>query len=104
MVLSIAKKKTITPKAMGNRKEDIPATVTFRVPTSAEVEQDILKDQLSNSAMFAKFVTETTYTTEDLKPIKPSDIPLLGGTFALISEVAEAIVHSAMIGVESKND
>lgn len=103
MILSINRTKTITPKSLGNDKEAIPSTVTYRVPTAEDVEKYVMTEKAPDSKMFSVFVTETTFTDEKGEPIKPADFPKISGVYPLISEIANAIVNDGMLGVGIKN-
>lgn len=102
MILSIAKEKTITPEALGNKKAKDPSTVTFKVPTSAEMER-LLTEKPRDSEVFSEFVIRTTFTDGQGALIKPSTIPSMPGVYPLVAEVAREILMSGMLGPNEKN-
>ena len=102
MILSISKTRTITPKSFGNDKETVPSTITYRVPTAEEIEKH-LAEKTSNAKMFVLYTESSTFTDDKGNEIKPADIPKMSGTYALVNEVATAIVKSGMLGTDVKN-
>jgi hypothetical protein len=103
MILSIAKEKTITPEALGNKKAKDPSTVTFKVPTSTDMER-LLTEKPKDSEVFSEFVIQMTFTDDQGASIQPATIPSMPGVYPLVAEVAREILMSGMLGTDEKNE
>ena len=102
MILTIAKEKTVTPKALGNKKSSDPSTVTFKVPTSADMEK-LLTEKTKDNTVFTEFVINTTFMDDKGNVILPASIPSMPGAYSLVAEIARDILMAGMLGPDEKN-
>ena len=101
MIISIARTKTLTPEGYPSEVK-----VTFRVPTSEDMQSYLAEAQneKSNLWLWKRCVTSLEgVSSDDGHTITKDEVPTTPGLWLLVATVAGEILKSAMLRPEVKN-
>jgi|GEM_PF-3309946 hypothetical protein len=98
MTVSIARTKIF---ALDGHPEVL---ITYRVPTAQDFEK-IVTNKPGDCELFKEFVTTVEGVTDETgTPCKAADIVLLPGSWPIVTGVAKAVIESATLGLDGKNE
>ncbi len=98
MIISIEREKTYVPDGCPDVR------ISYKVPTAEDFEK-IIREKPGDCDVFRTFVKKVEGVTDEQgNGYKPEDIVQLPGTWPMVTGVAKAIVESATLGAEGKNE